>query len=369
MEHLSEVVKILDAALMHNTEKAASYANLLASKLDEDRQPRQARAIRSVLAKLPSPVVGTSQYRPRPPQDSENAFSTVDYTPVEELDQTQLVLHRYVEDRLLDFLESVRLHDDLRAQGVSTSNRLLLYGPPGTGKTSLANHIAHTLKLPLVVSRSDSLVSSLLGQTSRNIRNIFEYASGMPCVLFLDEFDALAKDRKDSREIGELQRVVIALLQNIDSLSPSTVLIGATNHPQLLDPAVWRRFDHTLKLALPGESERVQIWGSNLQHLNVPDASLEALAELSEGMSGAAIKTSANDIRRLALRDPHIANSLPRMLQRVARILWFDTYERFDSQAAEISALRTWAPKIFTVRALQDLFGVSSRQVTKAIKD
>lgn len=369
MEHLSEVVKILDAALMHDTDKATSYANLLASKLDDEHQPRQARALRTVLAKLPSSKVTTAYATPRLPKDAENALAIVDFKSVGELSPPDLVLHPYVQDRVADFLESVRMHDEWEARGVASANRLLIYGPPGTGKTSIATKIAQELKLPLVLSRSDALMSSLLGQTSRNIRNIFEFASSTPSVLFLDEFDALAKNRKDSREIGELQRVVIALLQNIDALDSSTVLIAATNHPELLDPAVWRRFDYTLKVDLPGPDERFQMWQSALGEFVPGDSGLRSLVDFSDDMSGAAIKLAANDISRVAIKEGGSTLPLPSMLRRLARVLWFDSYERFENEYVEMAALRRWAPEVFTVRALENLFGVSARQVNKAIKE
>lgn len=368
MEHLSEVVKILDAALMHDTEKATAYGSLLASKLDDDNQPRQARALRSTLAKLPSSHVAASQARPRLPMDSENSLALVDFYAADQHPASELVLHPYVRDRINDFLNSVRMHDEWAAHGVASASRLLIYGPPGTGKTSIARSVATHLGLPLILSRSDALVSSLLGQTSRNIRNIFDYATSNPCVLFLDEFDALAKNRSDSREIGELQRVVIALLQNVDALDPSSVLIAATNHPELLDPAAWRRFDYTLKVDVPGADEREKIWSATLGGYAPGQPDLSRLVDYSTGMSGAAIKLAANDIARSAITAGNQPLPLPAMLRRLARTLWFDSHERFQSEHAEMAALRAWAPEVFTVRALGELFGVSTRQVNNAIK-
>lgn len=368
MEHLSEVVKILDAALMHDTDKATAYANLLASKLDDDAQPRQARAVRSVLAKLPSAQISPAYVRSRIPRDGDDLFATVDYKHPEELPRVNLVLHPYVRSRVDEFVESVRMHDRWASHGVAAANRLLIYGPPGTGKTSIAAMLAAELSLPLIVSRSDSMVSSLLGQTSRNIRNIFQFAESTPSVLFLDEFDALAKDRKDSREIGELQRVVIALLQNIDALPASSVLVAATNHPELLDSAAWRRFDFTIKVDLPDEEGRAKMWESALGEFAPPNNEFPRLVELSESMSGAAITAAANDMCRVAIMAGGGPISLPQALRRLARILWYESQARFGSEQAEMAALRKWAPDVFTVRALSQLFGVSTRQVNNAIK-
>ncbi|TDO06605.1 ATPase family protein associated with various cellular activities (AAA) [Mycobacterium sp. BK086] len=367
MEHLSEVVKILDAALMHDTRKAHSYGELLAAKLEGDCELRQARAVRAVLAKMPGPAIGASSSVAKAPVDVENMLAIVDVTPAEQLPVDELVLHPYVRDRLGDFLESVQMYDTWAAKGVAASNRLLIYGPPGTGKTSIAARIAKDLRLPLVLSRSDALMSSLLGQTSRNLRTVFDFNASMPCVLFLDEFDALAKNRGDSHEIGELQRVVISLLQNIDAMDPSTILVAATNHPQLLDSAVWRRFDYTLKVDLPGAAERTLIWRNTLAQLASADTDLSRLVDLSEGLSGSAITSAANDMWRVAVKQGVDMLPLPTMLRRLARVLWFDSYEKFKDGASEIAALREWAPDVFTVRALSESFGVSTRQVSKAI--
>ena len=110
---------------------------------------------------------------------------------------------------------------------------MLMYGPPGTGKSRLARHIAGELGLELYVARLDGLISSFLGSTSKNIRALFDFAAKTPCVLFLDEFDAIAKLRGDTQELGELKRVVNSFIQNLDSLGPQSIVLAATNHEEL----------------------------------------------------------------------------------------------------------------------------------------
>ncbi|OMI05310.1 AAA family ATPase, partial [Bradyrhizobium brasilense] len=139
--------------------------------------------------------------------------------------------------------------DVLRANGYEPRHRILLSGPPGNGKTSFAEAIAEGLSLPFFVVRYDALVGSYLGETNARLRALFDYARTQPCVLFFDEFDAIGKERGDDHETGEIKRVVSFLLMQIDKLPSYVVTIAATNHAELLDRAVWRRFQ--LKLSFP----------------------------------------------------------------------------------------------------------------------
>ena len=148
--------------------------------------------------------------------------------------------------------------------------------------------------MPLYMARLDGLISSFLGSTSKNIRAVFEFASRTPCVLLLDEFDAIAKLRDDQQEIGELKRVVNSFIQNLDSLGRDIILIAATNHEQLLDPAVWRRFQYLLHIDLPNLEQREAFWALFSKELNWSSKELKALADLSEGFSVAAIEGAAN---------------------------------------------------------------------------
>jgi AAA+ superfamily predicted ATPase len=127
-------------------------------------------------------------------------------------------------------------------------------GPPGNGKTSLAEAIAEGLAVPLFVVRYESMIGSFLGETAGRLKRVFDYARTTPCVLFFDEFDAVGKERGDTHETGEIKRVVTSLLMQIDELPSYAVVIAATNHSELLDRAVWRRFE--LRLSLPAPSER-----------------------------------------------------------------------------------------------------------------
>lgn len=150
-------------------------------------------------------------------------------------------------------LREFRKSDQIKQHGLPVRSKLLFCGPPGCGKTLCAEVFAHELGLPLFVVQLDRLMSSYLGETATNIRKIFEFARRQPCVLFLDEFDAIARSRDDGGEHSELRRVVNSLLLFIDQIQPSGFLLAATNLDQSLDPAVWRRFDEVVWFDAPDE--------------------------------------------------------------------------------------------------------------------
>jgi AAA+ superfamily predicted ATPase len=141
--------------------------------------------------------------------------------------------------------------DLLRAHGVEPRHRILLVGPPGTGKTSLAEAIAEAVMVPLFVIRYELMIGSYLGETAGRLKRVFDYARTTPCVLFFDEFDAIGKERGDVHETGEIKRVVSSLLMQVDELPSYTIVAAATNHPELLDRAAWRRFQLRLSLPMP----------------------------------------------------------------------------------------------------------------------
>ncbi|WP_417564079.1 AAA family ATPase [Microbacterium sp.] len=189
--------------------------------------------------------------------------------------------------------------EQLTDAGLAPSLSCLIYGPPGTGKTTLALWLAKQLGLPAVVARLDGLISSFLGTTARNLGALFDFADRYECVLILDEFDAIAKLRDDPNEVGEIKRVVNALLQNIDARAGRGITIGLTNHESLLDPAVWRRFEVQLPVPLPGSAQRIEIAKTALATDDAGgDAEAKLLAWAAESLSGAELKTMASKLRK-----------------------------------------------------------------------
>jgi AAA+ superfamily predicted ATPase len=162
-----------------------------------------------------------------------------------------LVLPETVKRAACELIEEQQRADILRAHGLEPRHRILLVGAPGTGKTSMAEAIAEAIAVPLFVVRYEAMIGSYLGETAARLKRVFDYARTTPCVLFFDEFDAIGKERGDIHETGEIKRVVTSLLMQVDDLPSYTIVAGATNHPELLDRASWRRFQLRLSLPMP----------------------------------------------------------------------------------------------------------------------
>lgn len=199
-------------------------------------------------------------------------------------------------------MEEFRGADLLRRHGLLIRSKLLFCGPPGCGKTLTAEVFAHELGLPLIVARLDAIISSFLGETATNIRKVFESAAEQPCVLFLDEFDALARARADGSEHNELRRVVNSLLMIIDRFRGKGFLIAATNLEESLDTAIWRRFDEVVVFDLPSKREIRKLCELKLKNFPAHFSIAEKATEL-QGMSYADVeRVCDNAIKRSILK-------------------------------------------------------------------
>jgi DNA polymerase III delta prime subunit len=215
------------------------------------------------------------------------------------------VLTDELEDAIASMLREWADDDKLRAMGIAPTHSCLIFGAPGTGKTVTALHIAAQLGLPVVLARLDGIMSSFLGTTARNIGTLFEFANRYSCVLLLDEFDALAKLRDDPQEVGEIKRVVNTLLQSLDVRGPLGLTIAITNHPGLLDPAIWRRFEVKIEMPLPPGTARERLITEFLTPVTVHDSALHLLTWATDGASGSDIRSMAHAVKRyLVLEKP-----------------------------------------------------------------
>lgn len=184
-----------------------------------------------------------------------------------------------------EFITILGMKEKFERYDVPIPNKVVMFGPPGTGKTLTAFYIAQRLELPLILVRLDAIIHSHLGETASNVRKIFEYAKAFPCVLFLDEFDAIARTRENNDEVKEMARVVNTLLQCLDEFEGDSIFTAATNLEAELDSAIWRRFDTKMTYSLPdeaGRKEYVSLLIGDFEHEDdVPSIASERLTGCS----------------------------------------------------------------------------------------
>ncbi|MDH1145247.1 ATP-binding protein [Pseudomonas mosselii] len=187
--------------------------------------------------------------------------------------------------------------------GITPTSKILFTGPPGVGKTVCAKYLAQKLKVPLLTLDLATVVSSFLGKTGNNVKKALEYTRSRPCVLLIDELDAIAKKRDDHSDVGETKRLVTVLLQELDQWQGNNLLIAATNHYHLLDPAVQRRFDQIVEFKRPGVEDLMRVGLQLTAGSNAPKTWIYFVASLMEGTSYSDFQRELNNLRKVLLLD------------------------------------------------------------------
>jgi hypothetical protein len=305
----SLVFKLFEAALGADYTTVRRIGGRIARDLAEV-DADSAMALQTLLRKRGVPLQA-SGYVEAVPRDAGSRLPLVEEMP---WPTSPLFLNVDASETIEQFIEDANNITLLTESGISARLGILLYGLPGTGKSLLAGHIAARLGRPFYVARLDSVISSRLGETSKNIRGMFDFIPTKQAVLFLDEMDAIAKLRDDRHELGELKRVVNTVLQGLDSLTDDVIVIGATNHPHLLDSAIWRRFPYKVELLLPDSVVRAAMWRHFLFQDGDNERSSELLAKLSDKMTGADIENFAHAARRRAVISRQNLNLAPILL-------------------------------------------------------
>lgn len=310
MEHFDIVLALSRMALSSNDERVTHQIERLRNALKAS-DTKQAEKLNKLLARQKrrqdvapmaleqmyvSPIglrlPGESLSRSTPvPTDKETGAPLVRFLFPDDRDDPPPILGTELEAAIADLLKEWDRVEELTLMGVKPNMRCLLYGAPGVGKTLLARFIGKRLGLPLVEARLDGLVSSFLGTTARNIGSLFDFAERYRCILFLDEFDAIAKARDDSQEVGEIKRVVNTLLQCLDARTVQGFTLAATNHEHLLDPAVWRRFEARVRIPKPEAATREVMLTRFLDPVRLTASEMQMLVWMTEGMSGADLET------------------------------------------------------------------------------
>ncbi len=253
-----------------------------------------------------------------------------------------------------DFVAEQKAADRLLRGGLVPRSTVLLIGPPGVGKTLIATSLAERLGLPLLQVELATAISSYLGRTGQNVKEVLDYARSHPVVLLLDEVDAIAKRRDDHSDLGELKRIVSVLLKELEDWSGPSVVIAATNHEQLIDPAIFRRFHLTLRVPTPDAKRAAEILRGHLRPEEVSTKLATFSGEVLAGTSGSDIRAVAHEVRRArCLSQDRMTETL--LLERLAsRCESVDARKRFCGLASEILP-----DKERTVSRIASLFGVA----------
>lgn len=267
--------------------------------------------------------LGEAKSRPRAPEvvrsyDGGHGGLLYEIEPRRTLDS--LLLTDTVRGACRELVEEQHRRDLLRSYGLEPRHRLLLSGTPGNGKTSLAEGLAGELMTPLFVVRYEAVIGSFLGETSSRLKRLFDFVRTHQCVLFFDEFDTLGKERGDTHETGEIKRVVSSLLLQIDALPSHVVVVTATNHAELLDRAVWRRFQLRLEMPAPTVAQR-ELWFTRLQEkIGVPlGMTPKTLASKLSATNFSDLEQFCEDIQRryvLALPDANLKQIVTERLKQ-----------------------------------------------------
>jgi AAA+ superfamily predicted ATPase len=374
MEYSSEVLKIVEGALKSDKAKVSNYTKLLIDKLKENNETRLANSFLKVLANSSVTMTQMSTVDSmKIPVDQETRLPMADVLQPSQAAEIKVVLNKTAYDQVEKFLVYYYNANKLMNSGIQVPNSILLYGPPGCGKSKLAAYICAKTKLPLVTARLDGMISSYLGSTSKNIRAIFEYAQTVPCILFLDEFDAIAKVRDDNNELGELKRVVNSLLQNIDNLKNGSIIIAATNHDHLLDPAVWRRFGFKIPIEKPDDESRIELLNLFLQENHFSEKDKKMIATAIAGFSGADIEEICNKatIDSVLQSEPI---SIGSVFNYILSFRGIGNTQNGDSQTPKsvhyerAKYLRKIDSKLFSYGQIADIMGTSKSYISNLLK-
>ncbi len=249
--------------------------------------------------------VSTSQRRFRDvlpiPRDTEKGFPLLD---IQHFDKSfdSLLLSKETKGQLEQILREFKDSDILATYNLQYKKKILLCGKPGTGKTFSAQIISSVLNIPLVYVRFDAIISSYLGETAGNLRKIFDYIENGTWIVLFDEFDIIGKNRDDNHEHGEIKRVVNNFLQMLDNFKGNSIILAATNHQNILDPAIWRRFDDVIYYEIPDEKTRERLFEIYLKPIKrESNINLLQLAKKTKGLTPSDLKMITEEAMKIAI--------------------------------------------------------------------
>lgn len=319
----SSTIELLFKAFIEKDERLFQE---IAKQIIEEEEKKNHRLLSLKLKKILSETtrgkIETSYQRkslPPIPRDNEKGF------PLLEVKKTfytwdDLVVPKEILDILMEIPKEIENTILFSSYGLKPRNKILLCGPPGTGKTLSAKILSSEIGYPLIVVKFESVISSFLGETATNLRKIFDYIEKGKWVVLFDEFDIIGKKRDDPSEHGEIKRVVNNFMLMLENYEGESILVASTNHPQILDSGIWRRFDDVIKFDLPDLVCREYLFEKKLKVIKKERSiDLEGFAKYTEGFSGSDIEQTVSRAVKYALLDGRKTVSFDDVLTSVKR--------------------------------------------------
>ncbi len=294
-----KLADLFRAIAAEDVSAAASVAAQICRAEERKGHRSAARLLRGAL----NPNGTTDQHSGTAPNSAAGVVSSALVRLTTNVQLANVVLAPAARRSLDAVVREWRHREHLRQSGIPPRSKLLFYGPPGCGKSVTARALGHELDVPAFLIRFDAVIGAYLGQTAIHLRQLFHFAETTPCVLLLDELDALGKRRGNPLDVGELDRIVIALMQELEHSRPLGLIIGTSNLPKHLDDALWRRFDLSLAFRAPRSSNLRVFAKRKAADMQVaPTRSLIARAARAKSFADAESVVIA-EARRQALRD------------------------------------------------------------------
>jgi len=297
------IVALLQSHIAGDEERFLSVATQLAAHEARQGHGKLAQELRELIdtAKGKSATVARRGMGPVPlaqPKGELNSLLAARYSDVR---LSSMVLSTELESRVKRVITEQRQQEKLKAHGLSPRRKLLLVGPPGSGKTMTAAALAGELKLPLFTVLYDGLIGKLMGETATRLRLIFDAIAVQRGVYFFDEFDAIGAQRASPNDVGEIRRVLNSFLQFLENDDGPSVIIAATNHPELLDRALFRRFDDVIEYDLPDPEIAKGILKSRLSKFDLLSMDWAEVLDAAQGLSQAELGRAADEAAKIAV--------------------------------------------------------------------
>ncbi|WP_148252203.1 AAA family ATPase [Aidingimonas lacisalsi] len=313
MASSSQIKALLNSYADQDNDRFFAVALQVAAKEAQRGHHKVARDIRSLVEKLQH-----SQSQADKSQQPEQPTPLV--TPQGELEElleqltpavrrNELVLPEQVSSRIDGVIHEQRQKAKLAQYGLLPSRKLLLAGPPGTGKTMTASVLATELQLPLYTVRLDGLVTRYLGETASKLRKIFDQIAATRAIYLFDEFDAIGGERAQSNDVGEIRRVLNSFLQFLEKDTSESLIVAATNHPDLLDKALYRRFDQIIQYPMPDTREIEKLIQNRLVAFSLEQLNLSEAAKAAKGLSPADVTRCCEEAAKTSVLNGHPVNT------------------------------------------------------------